>query len=180
MWNLDTERTRNVHKVPDNEADGQGFEGMVTAKEVTTSGICGELGEVQRICEDGDEAVPTTIVIVIKLVREGIKVERKIATMPSQQTDLECELVETRAAERTIRRHCSTAIERVTTLKAQLFNAQMALEKLAIESSKTGADLRAEMVAVEELLDAKKSRVKSLERELATDVDRIQQLLTER
>lgn len=60
---------------------------MVAAKKVTTCGIHGKLRELQRICEDGGETVPTTIVDLIELDREGIKSKRKITTMTSRQTE---------------------------------------------------------------------------------------------
>lgn len=56
----------------------------------------------------------------------------------------------------------------------------MALEKLANESPKTEAKLKAEMIAAEESLDAEKAHVKRLERGLASEVEKRQQLLAER
>lgn len=59
------------------------------------------------------------------------------------------------------------------TLIGQLNNAQMALLKLENESFRTEANFQAEMVAVEESLDAKKARIKSLNRGLAAEVEKI-------
>lgn len=61
-----------------------------------------------------------------------------------------------------------------------MIDAQTALEKLANESYKIEADLQAGMVAVEKSLDAEKARVERLERELATVVEKKQQLLAKR
>lgn len=42
---------------------------MVTTVKVATAGSRGKLLEVQRVCEEGDEAAPTTIIDVIELAR---------------------------------------------------------------------------------------------------------------
>lgn len=68
---------------PDRMDDGENdcdIGGMVTANEVTTSGIRGKLREVQRVCEDGSAAIPTTIVELIELARENVKIIPKILT----------------------------------------------------------------------------------------------------
>lgn len=70
---LNTERTCDVPKGMNDEEDSWDFEGIVTAEEVAITGIRGKLGEVQRVCKEGGEAVPTTIIDVINLAREGIK-----------------------------------------------------------------------------------------------------------
>lgn len=84
---------------------------------MATSGICGKLRELQRICEDGGELVPTTIVDVTDLSREGVEVKRKNATVPRQLTNLDAELVEVRAAGRTIRSQVTAAEDWIRTLK---------------------------------------------------------------
>lgn len=102
----------------DNEEDNWGFEGIVTAKEMTTSGNHGKLQEVQRVCGKGGEAAPTTTIKVIKLAQEGIKAKRKNATMFSRQTSFEAELVKIRAAGRTVSGQILAAEKRVKSLKA--------------------------------------------------------------
>lgn len=49
----------------------------MTAKEVATYGIEDKMQEKQRVCEDGVEAVPTTIVEVIELVRDSVEMKRR-------------------------------------------------------------------------------------------------------
>lgn len=62
----------------------------------------------------------------------------------------------------------------------QLTDALLAVDTLANELSRTNVNLRAEMVADEELLDGKKTRMEGLERELATVVMKRLRLLFER
>lgn len=49
----------------DKEGDNWDFESMVTAKKTATTGIFDKLLLVQRVCEEGDKADPTTIVEVV-------------------------------------------------------------------------------------------------------------------
>lgn len=69
---------------------------------MAASGIRSKLREVHPVCKDGGKAVPTTIVKVIELAREGIEVKRRNATKSSRQTDLEAKQVEIRAARCTV------------------------------------------------------------------------------
>lgn len=75
----------------------------------------------------------TAFVDVIKPAHEGIEVKRKIATMPSRQTGLEAELVDIRAAKRTMPRQTKAAKDSIKALKAQLTAALMAFERLTDE-----------------------------------------------
>lgn len=177
---MDSERNGDVPKGIYDEADNRDFEGVLTAEDSTTTGIHDKLREVRCFCEEGGEAVTATIVDVFELAREGIEVKRKNATMTGRRTDLKAQLIETFFAGRTIRGQITAAETRIRGLKTQLGDAQFALQKLADESSDTKANLRAEFVAAEKLLDAKRTRVEPLERELATDLGRRQQFLAER
>lgn len=76
---------------------------MVASVEVATPGICGKIRGVQRICEYGVEAVPATILKVVELTREAIKMRRMNTTMSNRPTDLETKLVDIGAAGRTMR-----------------------------------------------------------------------------
>lgn len=143
---------------------------MVTAEKVATSGISGKLREVLHVCENEGEALPTTIVDVIKLAHEGIEMKRKNTTMPSQQTDTGTELLDIRADGRTMNSQITAAEELAIALKTLLADAQMALDKPTDESARTEANLRAEMVAVGKSLEAEKALVKSLKRKLATEI----------
>lgn len=64
MRNLGNERTSDVPQVMDDENMFRDSEGIVAAKEEALSATCRWLREMQRVCEDGDEAVPTKIVEV--------------------------------------------------------------------------------------------------------------------
>lgn len=86
----------------DVEDDTWDIESKMTAEKVATSGICGKMPEVQRVCKDGGETAPTTHVDVIELACAGIEARRKRATMLSRQADFETELVEIWAVRRTV------------------------------------------------------------------------------
>lgn len=125
----------------DDEEDSWDFEGMVNAKKVASSGICRKLEEAQRVCEDGKESVSATAVVVIGLAHEGVKAKRKNATPSEQNADMHAELVQPRAANRSICRQLVEAKRRIAALKAQLDDAWWAIEKLVGESSRAIADL---------------------------------------
>lgn len=97
----------------DDEEDNWGFDGMVAAEYIATSGICGTLREVHRVCEDDGDAVSTTIVDVFELAGKGIEAKRKHEAMSGRQTNLEAELVDIWDARHTISRQIAAAEERV-------------------------------------------------------------------
>lgn len=65
----------------DNEENNWDFESMVTVKKVATTGFRAKLQKVPRVFEECGKAVSTTVVGIIELAREGIKVSRKNAAM---------------------------------------------------------------------------------------------------
>lgn len=114
------------------------------------------------------------------MAREGIKMKGQNVTVSSRQTDLEAKLLEIRAAGRTMRSQISAVEGRIKDLEVMLTDARMALEKLTDKSARTKADLRAENVAIESSFEAEEAHIKSLNRELATEVMKKQQPLAER
>lgn len=68
------------------------------------------------------------------------------------------------AAGSTMSDQISVAEERVKSIKARLSNTQLALEKLTDESSRTKAQLRAELSVVGESLKVEKKCVERLKR----------------
>lgn len=141
VQNLDTARPSGVPEEVDDEEDNWEVEGMLTAEELTTSSLHEKLRGVQGVCEGGGDTVHATIVDVIQLACEGSEIGRKNAAMFSRQTDLEAELVEVWAAERTMPGQITAAGDWIKTLKTQLFNARVALEKLVEKSARSKADL---------------------------------------
>lgn len=164
----------------DDEENNWGIKGMVSGKEVATTGISGKLPEVQCVCGECGEAVSTTNINVVELAREGIKVKRKNATMFSPQTDMEAQLVESRSVGRTIWGLNMAAEDRMKARKTQLADARSVLEKYADVASKTKADFCAKMAAAEKSFDTKRARVDRLQRELATELGKRQQSLAKR
>lgn len=114
---------------------------MVTAEELSTSGIRVKLRAVQRGCEDRGEFVPTTAVCAVEMACEGIEMKCKNATMSSLQTDIETKLVEIRAARRTMCSQTRATESLIKPLKTHLSDTQLALAKLANESAKSKDDL---------------------------------------
>lgn len=95
----------------------------MTTEEMALIDIRDKLREVQRICENGGEAAPTTFVDVIELARESFEMKQKNATANSRQTSLEARLVEIRAAGHTMRGQITATEDRIKTLKALLTGA---------------------------------------------------------
>lgn len=109
MRKLDTEPPSIMPEGLDDEGDNWEFEGMGTAKKVATSGICGKLQEVQRLCENGREAMPTAVVEEIRLAREAIEANRKNATLSNRNTVTEADIVEARAVSSTMHKQLTAA-----------------------------------------------------------------------
>lgn len=87
----------------DDEDGNWDFEGMVIAEEVALSGLQARLREMQRVREDGNETVPTTIIKVVELAREDIEAKRKNAKLSNRDTDENAKLGEARAVKGTTR-----------------------------------------------------------------------------
>lgn len=68
---------------------------------------------------------------------------------------------------------------RTAALETKLNEVQAALEKLARELFRTEANLRVQVVAVEEAHNAERARVKRFERDIAVEVKSREQLLAE-
>lgn len=150
---------------------------MVTAEELATSGIRGRLQEMQRVCENGVEAVPTPNVKVIELAREGADAKRKNEALSDQNTNSETKLVRVCSVGDTMREQLGGAECRIPALKTHLVDAWSARRKSAGETATVEADLRAQVAAVKELLSAERARVGRLERGLAVEAEKRQQPL---
>lgn len=96
---------------------------------------------LQRFCEDGGGAVRTTIVMVVELKLQGIEIKCQNVALSDQNTDMDGELVETRATGRTMRDRHLAAKDQIEALKTQQAGAQLALKKVMGESSKTDDNL---------------------------------------
>lgn len=58
----------------------------MTSEEVDTFDIFCRLREIRHVCEDGGEAVPTTVAKMMELARKGIEARRKKATLSDRNT----------------------------------------------------------------------------------------------
>lgn len=124
--------------------------------------------------------MPTTVVDVIELARDGIEAKRKNATMLSRQTDIEAKLVEITTSRCTMSGQTSAAEKRVKWLKLLLVETQLSPEKQTNESVRMAAELCDKISVSEELLRTKETRVKRLERILTTEAEKRQQLVAKR
>lgn len=93
LRNLDTKPPINVPEMRDDEEDNLDFEGMLTAKKGASCGPGGELREKQCVCEDGTEAVLTSIAEVADPKRKGANAKRKSARLAERNTMMEAESV---------------------------------------------------------------------------------------
>lgn len=153
---------------------------MITAKEVVLSVPRDKLREMQCVRVDGEGPVSITVVKPIKLARHVIEGKRKNSTLSKQDTSLEAKRVEARSVSGTVREQLAEAERRTKVLKTQLNESQFALENLADESSRTEADLRAQVIAVGEALSAERERVDRLEGVIAAKTKNRQRLLAKR
>lgn len=140
----------------------------------------GKVPKVERVCVDGSKAMHTTIVKVIKLVRDGTEMKRTNAKLTDRNTNREAELVEARAVKGTMQGQLLEGEHQIAALKTQSANAHLACKKLMGGKSRTEASLHAQVAAAEESLTAERTRVEHLEREVAADSEKRQQLLVKR
>lgn len=85
VWDVDADRARKfLDRMGDLDNDWD-FEGMVTAKEVVASSVCGKLRELY-IHEEGGEAFPISVNKFNELVLNGIDAGNENATMAQRST----------------------------------------------------------------------------------------------
>lgn len=110
-------------------------------QKVATYGIRRKLQELQRICENGGDALPTKIVEVIKPAFEGVEANPKNVAPSNQNTDMKSKFVELCAVGSTTCEELAEAERRTTALKTQLDKFRLVLERLGGESSRMEAGL---------------------------------------
>lgn len=142
---------------------------MATAEEVTSSGLCSRLRELQPVSEGVVEAVSIKLGGIFELSCESVDSKRKKATLIERNTDLKTKLVKVRSVESVMRKQLAGVKRRITTPETQLDEAQSALEKSTVVTSMAGADLRARVVAVEQALNERRVCVEHLERDIAEE-----------
>lgn len=103
---------------------------------------------------DGSGATLRTVAKVNDLDRNRNEANCKNSTLPEQNTDMRATHVLSRAGNNTICDQLAVAERRITTLKAQSGEAQLAIETLTGMLSKTEADLRGQAIDVKETLTA--------------------------
>lgn len=122
------------------------FESMVTAEEENMSGICSKLQEVQRVCEDGGEALYTTIIKDIKPDRDGAALKRIIAKIFERTMSTDAKLAEVPATKSTTLGHRVAPEHRVIDLEGQLADDGTAFENSVSKTSQIEAKLWAQVV----------------------------------
>lgn len=140
---------------------------MVLIREAASSGVRCKLGEVLRVCEDGDGDVPTTFAEVIELACESIEVKRNSAILSDWNLDKEVALVDVRATASTMCSQHEAAELQVAAHKTQLVDTKLELENLFAELFQVETIHRAQVVAVEDLLTAEMARVEHFVRKCA-------------
>lgn len=147
--NFNSDCTRDACFNRSEEEENWVLEGTMTAKEVATFGVRGKLREMKCVCKDGNNAVPTTAVEVIELTREIAAIKRQNATLSDRSTNMKVALVETSATGSTMRCQLKAAELHIAGLKTQLTKAQLTLQTLVEDRSRTKADFCAQVVVVE-------------------------------
>lgn len=102
------------------EEDNWNFEEMVSVGEAAAPGVRDMFGKIQLICEEGGEALPTTVVEVIELAREVDETKRIHAVLVKLHSWTLKELYSSQAAERLVRKDLETSNAKLTTLRARL------------------------------------------------------------
>lgn len=132
---------------------------------------------MQLVCEDNSKAMPSTIVRVVELAREGGEAKPKNARLSERNTDMGSKLVEARAINSMMDEQLAGAKCHISTLETQLNESHLSLNKLASELSKTEWDPPGHVVVVEEAVKVERAPVKLLERDVAAEVETRKQVL---
>lgn len=154
MRDLDAARPSDVSVGIHNKGENWNFGGVVSANKVDLSSFRGKLPERRPVYLGDGKAVLQTAAGVDVLVCEGIELKRKNAVLFDQNANMRARLVKAQAVGGKMRLQLVVAQHRITALKTQLANANLAFEKLSGEMSSTKADLRAQGVAAEETFGA--------------------------
>lgn len=85
---------------------------------------------MQRVCENGSEAVPLMNVKVAELAGKDTEAMCKNAIFSERNTDMKAKLVDACAVKIKIHEYLAEAKPQITTSKTQLHEAQLALKKL--------------------------------------------------
>lgn len=141
------DRTNDVPEWMDDEKEDREFEGMVSTKELVTISIGGRLREVQRISENGGEAVLSEFAEVTDLVWKGVETERKNSKLSERNTELKANFAETSHAAITITGWFQSVFRKVTALKQLVANVAALLEKLTSSAFQTVVDLQARVAS---------------------------------
>lgn len=151
----------------------------MSCKGVAWFAIRGRLQEVQPYCKNNRKAVSTTVVKVLELACEGVKMKRKNARLSSRTKDMEAKLVESRVAGSTIRGLLEAAEWQLSTLKRKLADAVLVLEKSASKTFWEKVNFEARMLVVEDSHWVEKVHVKRAERECGAEIKKTQQVFAE-
>lgn len=138
-------------------------EDVVTTEEVSTYCVRAKLQEAQRVWEESDKAVSTSVVGVIKLACYGIVANCKNAKLPECSTSMQKESDGACAECSMACKMLDDAERKVMNLKVQLAAAELALEKRASKTAQTETVLCTWMVLAQKLLSAKTGCANRLE-----------------
>lgn len=110
-----TSRRKEAEAGSEDAEDNWGFEGMVSGDMVAASRARDKLKEILQLCEDGEEAVPKSVVEVIELSWKVVDTKHNNAKLSDRTTDLESEMENVRSLEQLVHINLETASERVKT-----------------------------------------------------------------
>lgn len=132
------------------------MEETLSVNEVAASKVCDMVKEVQRICENGGIAVPTSFIDVIELLIEVVETKRKNVKLVNRINDLEKDSKDVRSVERLVCVKLEVASARVKALEAQVSDADAKYAKIVDETTHTKKDLRSRMSSLDSLEKRKK------------------------
>lgn len=126
----------------------------MSVNEVAASGVRNRLEEVQRICENGGEAVPTSAVEIIELSRDVVETKHKNAKLVDRVKDLERELEDGRSVKRLTCVNLVISATLVQTLEAKVNDADAKCAKMLDKAAQTEENSRSCTSSLEALLKA--------------------------
>lgn len=163
---------------PEKNDDDWEFEGIISVDEVAGSGLRGKLREVQRICEEGGEVVPATVVDVVNLARKVVETKRENVAFVEDRTKALAKVEELQGTVCSLQKELDTTNTRVNALETRLAQSTESVSRIQSEELQVKAGFCARFRELEGSLQSERTMLERATSDHARKVDKLHQSLS--